>query len=228
MQAARNLVICCAGADSGLGLDIPKCLTPVLGRPLIHWQLDLARDFKNVTVVAGYKAAQVMYAIREKRPGVSFLLNHDYRNTSPLDFLAMGIADMREPFVYMDADLLVTSEAICLIQMALCPAIGIKQTYSDQPVCVEMGSGDLVRKVVGFTGELREYEWTGLAKLRPRDVRKAAGKTHLCQAIEQILPVDAVEIDCARIGTQQDYEEAQAWMRDQLECAGSERIAVAG
>jgi choline kinase len=228
MQSARNLVICCAGDGSDLGLDMPRCLAPVLDRPIIHWQLDLVRDLEDVTVVVGYKAAEVMRAVRDKRPGVSFVLNHDYRNTTTLDSLAMAIADMDAPFLYLDGGLLVTGEAIRQMQMASCPAIGIKQTYSDQPVCVEMGSGDLVRRVVGFTHELREYEWTGLAKLRPRDVKKAVGKAHVYQAIERVLPVDAVEIDCAEVGTRLDYEDAQAWMSDQLSYAGYRRTALAG
>ncbi len=225
MQASRNLVICCAGVGSRLGLEMPKCLAPILGQPLIHWQLDLIRDFENVVVVIGYKAAEVMRAVRDKRPGVTFVLNHEYRTTSTLDSLAMGIAEMNEPFVYLDGDLLVTSEAIRMIQMAPIPAIGIKQTYSDQPVCVEMGSGDLVRKVVGFTHGMREYEWTGLAKLRPGDVRKTVGATHVYQAIAHMLPVDAVEIDCAQVDTPQDHEEAQAWMREHL--TQSESISAA-
>lgn len=206
-------MICCAGAGSGLRPDKPKCLAEILGRPLVHWQLDVTRDFENVVMVIGCKAAEVMHTVREKRPGVTFVLNHDYRNTTTLDSLSMGIAELNEPFVYLDGDLLVTGESMRMMQMAPCPAVGIRQTYSEQPVCVEMGSGDLVRKAVGFTREMREYEWTGLAKLRPGDVRKASGRAHIYEAVERVLPVDAVEIECMRIDTPQNLDEAETWMQ---------------
>jgi len=226
MSHARNVVICCAGVGSRLGLDTPKCLAPVLREPLIHWQLDLLRDFENVIVVIGYRAAEVMRAVRDKRPNVAFVLNHDYRTTSTLDSLVMGVAEMDEPFVYLDGDLLVNREALALIQTAPCPSIGIKRTYSDQPLCVEMGAGESVRMAVGFTRELREYEWTGLAKLHPDDVRAAEGMQYVYHVAERLLPVHAIEIDCAEVDTPADMKRAEEWMKEQFASSGFGRSAA--
>lgn len=226
MSHTRNVVICSAGVGSRLGLDIPKCLAPVLRQPLIHWQLDLLRDFENVIVVVGYRAAEVMRAVRDKRPNVAFVLNHEYRTTSTLDSLVMGVTELDEPFVYLDGDLLVNKEALTLIKAAPCPAIGIKRTYSDQPLCVELGAGEDVRMAVGFTRELREYEWTGLAKLHPDDVRAAKGAQYVYHVAERMLPVHTVEIDCAEVDTPADFARAEEWMREQFAASSSGRSAV--
>ena len=226
MSRTGNVVICSAGVGARLGLDVPKCLAPVLREPLIHWQLDLLRDFENVIVVVGYRAADVMRAVRDKRPNVAFVLNHSYRTTSTLDSLIMGVAGLDEPFVYLDGDLLVNQEALTLIQASSCPSIGIKRTYSDEPLCVEMGAGESVRMAVGFTRELREYEWTGLAKLHPEHVRAARGAQYVYHAIEPLLPVSAVEIECAEVDTLADLGRAEEWMREQFESSSFGRTAA--
>ena len=226
MSHTRNVVICCAGVGARLGLDVPKCLAPVLREPLIHWQLDLLREFENVICVVGYRAADVMRAVRDKRPNVAFVLNHEYRTTSTLDSLIMGVAELDEPFVYLDGDLLVNPEALALIQASSCPTIGVKQTYSDEPLCVDMGAGESVRMAVGFTRELREYEWTGLAKLDPKDVLAARGSRYVYHVVERLLPVNTVEIDCAEVDTRADLGRAEEWMREQFVSSSSGRTAA--
>lgn len=227
MSPARTVVICCAGVGSRLGLNMPKCLAPILDRPLIHWQLDLLRDFENVIIVVGHKASEVMQTVLDMRPGAVFVVNHEYRTTSTLDSLILGVSELDEPFIYLDGDLLVNKEALTLMQASPCPTIGIKRTYSDNPLCVEMGANESVRMVVGFTRELREYEWTGLAKLDPDEVRAAKGSQYVYHVLERVLPVTAVEIDCAEVDTPQDYKEATEWMTSQVTSGGFGRIAAA-
>ena len=215
MSPIRNVVICSAGVGSRLGLDMPKCLAPIEGRPLIHWQLDLLQDIENVIIVVGYQASQVMKAVLEKRPDAIFAVNHEYLTTNTLDSMLIGISRLEEPFIYLDGDLLVDSQAIGRIAEAPCPCIGIKRTYSEQPVCVKLGTGKQAGLVVGFTRELLEYEWTGLAKLNPHEAKAAKGAQYVYHAVERVLPVAAVEIDCVEIDTKRDLEEARLWMKDQ-------------
>ena len=216
MSSVRYVIICCAGVGSRLGLNVPKCLALVEGRPLIYWQLDLLEDFENVVVVTGYQASEVMKTVLARRPDAIFVVNHEYETTSTLDSLIMGASALDEPFVYLDGDLLVDDRALELMRNAPCPSIGIKRTYSEQPVCVKLGTGKQEGLVTGFTRNLLEYEWTGLALLHPREVVAAKGAQYVYHAVERVLPVTAVEIDCIEIDTREELEEARLWMKKQI------------
>jgi choline kinase len=223
MSAVNNVVICAAGVGSRLGIDKPKCLAVIEHRPLIHWQLDLLTEFETIVIVVGYQASEVMRTVLEKRSDAVFIVNHDYRTTNTLHSLKMGACALDEPFISLDGDLLPTPEAVRTIAHAPCPCIGIKKTYSEEPVCVELGQR---RMVTGFTREFREYEWTGLAKLHSRDVAEAEGAEYVYQAVERILPVSSVEVDCVEIDTIRDLQEAEKWMKEQLSSGSFGRIAA--
>jgi len=226
MSPMKSVVICSAGVGSRLGLDKPKCLAEIEGRPLIHWQLDLLDDYENIVVVVGFRAADVMQTVRQKRTDAIFAVNHDYRTTNTLDSLIMGASALDGPFISLDGDLLVTESALRAIEDAPCPAIGIKRTYSEEPVCVRLGEDVNRGLVLGFIREPLAYEWTGLAKLHPDHVKAAKGSQYVFHAVERLLPVPWVEIDCIEIDTNQDMQEAEVWMRDQLTSGSFGRIAV--
>ena len=221
MNEVRQVVICAAGTGSRLGLGLPKCLTPVQGRPLIHWQLELLREFENVVVVLGFKAAEAIREIRRVRPDTVMAINHDYASTTTLDSMLLAADSLRGDFVYLDGDLLVTAQALEDISRAPCPSVGIKRTYSEQPVCVTMRNG----MVTGFTREKLEYEWTGLAKLDAQRVGEARGSTYVYHAVEKMLPVAPVEIDCVEVDTPQDLKEAEEWMKERTWSESSGRTA---
>lgn len=221
MSPVRNALICSAGTSSRLGINTAKCLSPIEGRPVIQWQLDQLDDIENVVVVVGCQASQVIANVMARRPDAVFVINHDHEEASTLDSMMMGAMYFREPFIYLDGDLIVDGSAIELIAEAPCPAIGIRRTYSERPVCVRLGSNGQTGMVTGFTREILDFEWTGLAKLSPEHVRRSAGEAYVYQAIEHYLPVHAVRIDCMEVHTQHDYNHAQAWMRKRLRSESS-------
>lgn len=67
--------------------DLPKCLLPFAGRPLIAWQLDalaLSGVVDEVVVVTGFAAAAVERTVKDLRPAglaVSFVYNPFYTVT---------------------------------------------------------------------------------------------------------------------------------------------------
>jgi choline kinase len=57
-------IILAAGRGSRMGhrtADLPKCLTPLAERPLLHWQLDALRaaGIDQIAIVRGYRAEQL-------------------------------------------------------------------------------------------------------------------------------------------------------------------------
>jgi len=227
MSTIKNAVICCAGRDSLMGLNVPKCLIPIEGKPLIQWQLDQLQDIENIVVVVGYQASEVMCAVLSQRRDAVFVINHEFDSTTVLESMVRGAVYFREPFIYLDGDLLVTPSAIEAIMDAPCPSLGITRTGTNHPICVRLGEDLQAKMVVAFTRESLEYEWTGLAKLSPEHAKMCNGEAYVYQAIEHFLPATAVTIECAEVDTQEDLDEARAWMRRQLASGAFGKVAAA-
>lgn len=80
--------ILAAGTGSRLGLGIPKALLVIDGQTLLERQVGWFRKRGlDVTVVVGYKAANVMAAIGA---AASFVFNERYRKTGSLYSLQLG------------------------------------------------------------------------------------------------------------------------------------------
>ncbi len=97
-------VILAAGRGSRLGAltnSIPKSLLPVAGKPLIHYTLDLCRDFEEVLVVGGY-AFPKLEADLAGRP-VRLLCNRDFRMGS-ITSLVKAVPYLAEDFLLANAD----------------------------------------------------------------------------------------------------------------------------
>jgi choline kinase len=216
MMEDKKVIICAAGTGSRLGFNLPKCLTEIEGRPLVHWQLDLLNKFSAIIMVIGFHYEEVIDIVSAKRPDVTFVRNYEYLTTNTLDSLRLGAEQVEGPFISLDGDLLVTSSALELISNAKSPTIGIKKTYSDEPVCVKIDRENNLSKVVEFTRQKLEYEWTGLAKIEPEHLESTPDAKYIYQALENILPIGYVNIDCYEIDTLADYEEAIKWIRKNL------------
>ena len=226
MSPVRNALICASDMGSGLGLNMPRCLAPVEGRPLIYWQLEQLDEIENVVIVVGCHAPQVMAAAMAKRPDAVFVINHEHEHSTPLDSMMKGSVYFREPFIYMDGHLIADRSAIERMSEVPSPAVGIRRTYSEDPIGVLLGTNGQSDMVTAFTLEPMEYEWAGLAKLGPEHMKRTSSEAHVYQALERYLPVHAVEIDCTEVGTQQDYDDAQAWIRKRQGTKSALKIAA--
>ncbi|MDI6828889.1 MAG: hypothetical protein QME62_10435 [Armatimonadota bacterium] len=205
----KNVVIYCTSITWNLGIAIPTCLTWVEGRPIIHHQLDLFEDYHNVVVVAGFKAAQIMQAILSRREDAVFAINHDFETATDMDMLRLGAAAFDEPFISLDGSLILTKEALELIEAAACPSIGIRKVRSLEPICVDLEIDGQQKIATGFTKELRTHELAGIAKLHPQHIMDATDASHIYQSVERLLPVPAIEIDSAALETDINLETAE-------------------
>lgn len=71
---------------------------------------------------------------------------------------------------------------------------------------------DREHRVIEFSRERGQLEWTGLAKMRTDRLTPRTG--HVYQMLEPLLPIRAVEIHTKEIDTVNDYENAVKWVRN--------------
>lgn len=72
--------------------DRPKCLVPLLGRPLLEWQVDALRaaGIADITVVTGYRAEQI------EAMGLATVHNPRYASTNMVASLMAASAILRD------------------------------------------------------------------------------------------------------------------------------------
>ncbi len=106
----RRAVVVAAGMGRRLAPytdEMPKCLVPVRGRPMLRRALDAfrAEGVTDCVVVRGYRA-EVLEARRgELGPGVRFVDNPEFRTNNILQSLFHAEAELGEAFLFSYADI---------------------------------------------------------------------------------------------------------------------------
>jgi choline kinase len=87
--------------------EVPKCLVPVAGRPILHRQLEAfrAHGVDDVVIVRGYKADVLERRKAELGPGVRFVENPDYATNNILQSLFKAEGELDQAFLFTYADI---------------------------------------------------------------------------------------------------------------------------
>lgn len=207
MPDAVSVVISAAGLGTRLGLNRPKALVEVRGKPLLQWQLEMLRDVEDVIVVAGFQAHAVVELVRDLRPDALICLNHEFATTGTAASVAKA-ASLAHPWVVsLDGDLLVDEADLrrFLGQEGSC--LGLIPATSKAPVYATLG-GDVV---TGLTQQdPTPWEWSGLARL-PRAAATQLGRGHVFHGLVAHLPMAWQTVDCVEIDEIEDLDLAEAW-----------------
>ena len=91
MTARRVLVVPAAGRGARLGVDGPKVLAPVNGRPMLDWLLDLYAERVEAVVLVVQAAAQDAVAEVARRRGLRVVTAVQDQPTGMLDAVRIGI-----------------------------------------------------------------------------------------------------------------------------------------
>lgn len=85
--------------------SLPKSLTPVLGKPLLHRILDSLLSFPigKIVLVAGFEQEKIRQAVKPYGPKVKIVDNPDFKKGNLLTVLC-GRGKMRTPFAIFNAD----------------------------------------------------------------------------------------------------------------------------
>jgi choline kinase len=134
-SSSLNAVILAAGVGSRLRPITntrPKCLVEVAGQPILGWQLEglFAAGLERVTVVAGYRAGDVVRFCEPFGDRVRVIINADYETTNNMVSLrmALGGAESR-PTIICNGDV-VFDRAI---------AASLVRAGHQDLICVETG-----------------------------------------------------------------------------------------
>jgi L-glutamine-phosphate cytidylyltransferase len=94
--------------------EMPKCLVPVRGKPMLVRQLEAfrAHGIDEFVVIRGYKADVLERRKAELGPGVRFVENADFQTNNILQSLFMARADLDGPVVLTYADIVFGPEVV--------------------------------------------------------------------------------------------------------------------
>ncbi|HWL00881.1 MAG TPA: NTP transferase domain-containing protein [Microbacteriaceae bacterium] len=207
MPSAVTVVINAAGIGSRLDYGLPKCLVPILGRPLISWQLDLLGDHE-VVVVAGFRARDVAAHLRSERPDVPIVLNHEFRSTGTAASLRLGARLAQDWVLSLDGDLLVAPEDLTQWLEGGEPLVGVSPRTTTNAVGVTVEDG--LATSMGFDVD-SPVEWNGLLRMPAEEVR-AFGPGHVFESVQGHLPIRVAECDTVEVDHPQDLERASTWL----------------
>lgn len=218
MSHLPTAVINAAGRGTRMGQSRPKCLTPILGKPLIRWQLQALAPFTRITVAVGYCSQDVMDAVRAIRPDANFVTNADYSTTGTAASLSMAAATSPGPVLSIDGDLLVHPADLLALATPPFPAIGVCKAQSLVPVYVKLKpADDNVLYAYSFHHSeeglppIDDLEWTGLICFDPR-TQAVSGSGHVYQMITPLLPCRAIPVRCREIDFPSEIAAMEMWL----------------
>lgn len=213
LESSKTIVISCAGMGTRLGVGCTKALVDVDGKALLLRQLELLMDYDDIRIVIGYQYDRVIEMVLNFRRDVTFVFNHNYKNTGTGDSFLKGAAYGRDMAVALDGDLLVHPDDLIRVLETPEECIGGTTPGTDNPVLMTTipGEGD-TELVTEFSREHGKYEWTGLMQMKREHLGTTTG--HVYFLLEPRLPMKMEFIRTREIDTMDDYKHAVEWIRN--------------
>ena len=214
-------MISAAGMGTRLGMNVPKALVHVDGKPILVRQLELLEDVDDVVVVAGYRSQLVIDLLREVRPDARVALNHEFTSTGTAASVAKGAALATGWVLSLDGDLLVREPDLRAVLDHPGACLGLTPVRSRTPVWARVEQDGLVSDL--SQERATEWEWSGLVKLHHEHAR-TLGRGHVFDGLTGSLPIASRVVDCVEIDDLDDLEHAERWVAS----TGGQRTAANG
>ena len=122
-ERAKKALIIAAGMGRRLAPytdEMPKCLVPVRGQPMLVRQLDAfrAHGIERFVIVRGYKADVLERRKGELGAGVSFVENTEFQTNNILQSMFKAGGELDEPLLVTYADIVFAPEVVGALQDA--------------------------------------------------------------------------------------------------------------
>jgi len=212
MQFFKTVILNCAGLGNRLGLGRTKALLNLEGRPLIHWQLDMLKEVKDIRIVIGFEAQEVINAVLAVRSDVLFVFNHAYYSTKTGTSLALGAAYIDNFVISLDGDLLVHPEDFKYFLSLDEECLAYTEVNTEQPCYIKLKNNKDKEYISQFTTKKEPYEWTGLAQIHSSKIKLI--NSNIYEILTPFLPLPAIKIKSQEIDTLSDYNKAVYWLKN--------------
>ena len=200
MQTTKSVIISCAGIGSRLGLGTTKALIKIDGKSIIQWQLELFQEVKDIRVVVGFQAAEVIAEVKKYRPDAVFVYNHNYFDTKTGTSYYLGARHGAEYAVEIDGDLLIHPEDAKMLLELDGEWIAYADKSSEDGVYVKVNEAG---EVIGFSRQEGDYELTGPCCLKRENIIYSS--ENVFNQLESHLPMRGIKIRARDIDTYNDY-----------------------
>lgn len=204
MQHIKHVIISAAGLGSRLGLNRPKCLVDIGDKKIIDYQLDLVKDIEDVRIVVGFLEDEVMSYVKKIRSDVTFVRNPEYMTTSNTHSIYLASRHLKNPYIIMDGDLLITKNdfdnftRICKSQSVIC----VTPSKSTDAVFTKLNHKN---EIVEFSrSDIYDFEWTGLAYIDGIELTNK--QPYVFEEFNKYLPLQSYIINAYEIDTEADLE----------------------
>ena len=201
MPTPKSIVISSAGIGSRLGLGLTKALLQINGRSLISWQLELFKDVKDLRIVVGFQANDIIEEVLKYRDDVVFIFNHLYFETKTGASFYLGAKDAGEEIIEWDGDLLVHPDDVKTILETPGEFICYSDITSEDAVYCKT---DEQGNVLAFSRENGDYEWTGPACIKKEHLTYSSNNVY--NIFERVLPMKGIKVRAYDIDTYSDYK----------------------
>ena len=220
MSISTTVVVNAAGLGSRMGLNRPKALVEIEGRPLIAWQLAMLDGVEDVRVVLGYRAAEVADVVFAIRPDATVVLNHEFASTGTAASFLRGAAGARGAILSLDCDLLVHPHDLRAFIEEPAPMLGVFPAQSLEPVLVAIDEQGGRSMATSFTRDQlpgEGWEWSGLVSLRhPSDAPEGA-RGHVFEMVRPLLPLPTREIRAREVDYEEEIDVMADWIRSLID-----------
>lgn len=201
MPTPKSVVISSAGIGSRLGLGLTKALLQINGRSLISWQLELFKDVKDLRIVVGFQANDIIEEVLKYRSDAIFVFNHLYFETKTGASFYLGAKDAGEEIIEWDGDLLVHPDDVKTILNTPGEFICYSDITSEDAVYCKT---DEQGNVLAFSRENGDYEWTGPACIKKEHLTYSSN--NVFNIFERVLPMKGIKVRAYDIDTYSDYK----------------------
>ena len=196
----KSVVISCAGIGSRLGLGLTKALVQINGNSLISLQLKLFKDVEDVRIVIGFQANDIIEEVRKYRGDIIFCYNHRYFETKTGASFFLGARHANNEIIEWDGDLLVHPDDVRKLLNVSGEYICYSDKTSEETIFVRTDSEG---RVVSFSRDCGDYEWTGPACMFKRNL--VYNSNNVFNMFEPLCPMRGINVRAYDIDTYNDY-----------------------
>jgi len=197
-----TVVLSAAGIGSRLGFNKTKVLLKFKKNTLLQMHLQNFKNIKDLRIVIGYQANDVIKEALKYRRDILFVYNHDYFYTKTGYSYYLSAKYSNSYVVEWDGDLVVNKKDIKKL-LTKKEYIAGSEIQSEEPVFLNVKNN----KVMEFSYKNGNYEWSGPCCIKKEKIN--LNKGNVFEILSPYLPMDFIKIDAMDIDTYEDYKKVK-------------------